>query len=143
MDLDNGILDRKESADPAEEEPNMFGCGGNDIFEQDAPAPSPQPSLYRMLQLLADVNTPTPEDHSGDCPPCSPTTEAALQPQNLVWADEVEQAAPSLPELEEDIVEEGRNLDPILPLCCVSLVPSIWGAPSRGLSRSPASQNLT
>ena len=25
MELDNGILDQKESADPAEEEPNMLG----------------------------------------------------------------------------------------------------------------------
>ena len=60
MDLDDGILDQEESADPAEEEPNMFGCGGNDIFEQDAPVPSPQPSSYGMSQLLAIINAPTP-----------------------------------------------------------------------------------
>ena len=49
------ILEEEESADPAEEEQNLFGCGGKDIFEQDAPAPSPQPSIYGMSQLLADA----------------------------------------------------------------------------------------
>ena len=33
MELDNSILDQEESADPAEEEPNMLGWGGNNIFE--------------------------------------------------------------------------------------------------------------
>ena len=89
MDLYDGILDQEESADPAEEEPNMFGCGGNDIFEQDSSVPSPQPSSYRMLQLIADVNAPTPEENPRDFPPCSPTTEAVLQPSDLVWTDEV------------------------------------------------------
>ena len=60
-----------------------------------------------MSQLLADVNAPTPEEYPGDCPPCSLATEAALQPSDLVWADDVEQAAPSYPELEEEIMEEG------------------------------------
>ena len=121
----------------------MFGCGGNDIFEQDAPAPSPQPSLYGMLQLLADINAPTPEDHSGDYPPHSPTTEAALQPQNLDWNEEVEQESSSLPELEKLSRRKDTTWTPVSPLRCVSLVPSIWGAPSRGLSRSPASQSPT
>ena len=60
-----------------------------------------------MLQLLADVNTPTPEDHSEEYPPRSPTTEAALKTSNLDWIAEVEQAAPSQPQLEEETVEEG------------------------------------
>ena len=78
QDLDVCILDQEESAHPAEEEQGLFGCGDQDIFQQDAPAPSPQPSLYGMLQLLADVNAPIPEVHSRDFPPCSPATEAAL-----------------------------------------------------------------
>ena len=121
QDLDVCILDQEESAHPAEEEQSLFGCGDQDIFQQDAPAPSPQYSVYGMSQLLADVNAPTPEDHSGDYPLRSPTTEAALQPQNLDWIEEVEQAAPPLLELEEHIVEEGRILDPCLPsLLCES-----------------------
>ena len=83
-DRDVCILEQEESADPAEEEQNLFGCRGKDIFEQEAPALSPQPSIYGMSQLLADVNAPTPEEHPGDCPPCSLTTEATLQPSNLI-----------------------------------------------------------
>ena len=46
-----------------QEEENLFGCGGRDIFEQDdSPASSPQSSLYGMSQLIFDVNLPTPED---------------------------------------------------------------------------------
>ena len=115
MELDDGMLDQKESADPAEEESNLLGWGPNNIFEQDVPAPSPQPSIYGMSQLLADVNTPTPEDHSGECPPRSPTTEAALQPSDLDWNDDVEREAPSHPELEEETVEEGHHQDLCLP----------------------------
>ena len=101
MKLDKDIIDQEGSADLVEEEPNCLGWGPNNIFEQDVSATSPQPSVYRMSQLLADVNTPTPEDHSEKYPPSSPTTEAALQTSDLDWADEVEQAAPSQPELEE------------------------------------------
>ena len=68
-----------------------------------------------MSQLLADINAPTPEEHPGDCPPRSPTTEAVLQPSDLDWADEVEQAAPSHPQLEEETVEEGHRQFPCLP----------------------------
>ena len=68
-----------------------------------------------MLKLLAEVNAPTLEEHPGNCPPCSPTTEAVLKPNNLVWGDEVEQVAPSQPELEEETVEEGHCQDPCLP----------------------------
>ena len=142
MDLDKGILDQEESADPAEEESNLLGWGLNNLFEQDVLAPSPQPSLHGMSQLLAVVNTPTPEVHPGDYPPRSPTTEAALQTSDLDWVDEVEQVAPSQPELEEETVEEGHHQDPCLPLRLVSLF-SGRGAPSRGSSRSQASQNLT
>ena len=84
-------------------------------FEQDAPAPYPQPSLYRILHLLADVNAPTPEVYPEDCPPRSPTTEAALQSCPLDWVVDVEQVAPSQPELEEVTVEEERHHDPCLP----------------------------
>ena len=115
MELDDGILDQEESADPAEEEPNMLGWGGNNIFEQDDSAPSRQPSGFGMLQLLADVNTPTPEYYPEDCPPCSPTREAVLQTSDLDWVVEVEQAAPSQPEEEEETVEEGHYQDPCLP----------------------------
>ena len=45
QDFNVCILEQEESADPAEEEQNLFGCGGMDVFEQDAPAPSPQPSI--------------------------------------------------------------------------------------------------
>ena len=83
-------LKEEESADPVDsEKQNLFGCGGKDIFEQDAPAPSPQPLIYGMSQLLAEVNAPTPEDYPEDIPPCFPATEAALQPSNLDWNDEV------------------------------------------------------
>ena len=93
----------------------MFGCGGNNIFEQDAPAPSPQPSSYGKSQLLAVVNAPTPEVHPGDYPPRSPTTEAALQSCPLDWVVEVEQVGLSQLELEEETVEEGCYHDPCLP----------------------------
>ena len=83
MELNKDILDQEGSADSAEEEPNLLGWGPNNIFEQDVPATSPQPSVYGMLQLLADVNTPTPEDHSEEYPPSSPTTEAVLQTSDL------------------------------------------------------------
>ena len=74
-DIDVLILEEEESADPADqEEQNLFGCGGTDIFEQDDPAPSPQPSLYGMSQLLADVNAPTPDYYPDDIPPSSPAT---------------------------------------------------------------------
>ena len=79
QDLDVRILDQEESADPADEGQNLFGCRGQDIFEQDAPAPSHQPSIYGMSQLLADVNAPTTEEDPEDIPPHSPATEDALQ----------------------------------------------------------------
>ena len=43
---------------PAEQqEENLFGCRGTDIFEQDdPPAPSPQSSLCSMSQLIHDIN---------------------------------------------------------------------------------------
>ena len=68
-----------------------------------------------MSQFLADVNTPTPEDHSEEYPPSSPTTEAVLQTIDLDGDDDVEQEAPSHLELEDKIVEEGRLQDPCLP----------------------------
>ena len=68
-----------------------------------------------MSQLLADINVSTLEEDPEDIPPCSPATEAALQPSDLVWADDVEQEAPSYPELEEEHVEAGRYQDPCLP----------------------------
>ena len=68
-----------------------------------------------MLQLLAVVNAPTPEVHPEDCPPRSPTTEAALQSCTLDWVVDVEQVAPSQPELEDVKVEEGHYQDPCLP----------------------------
>ena len=68
-----------------------------------------------MLQLLADVNTLTPEDYPEDCCLHSPTTEAVLQTSDLDWVVEVEQTAPSQPELEEETVEEGHHQDPYLP----------------------------
>ena len=68
-----------------------------------------------MLQLLVVINTPILEAHPGDYPPHSPTTEAALQTSDLDWVDEVEQVAPSQPELEEETVEEGHRQDPCLP----------------------------
>ena len=93
----------------------MFGWGPNNIFEQDVPAPTPQPSVYEMSQLLADINTLTPEDHSEEYPLSSPTTEAALQTSDLDGNDDVEQEAPSHPELKDKTVEEGRFQDPCLP----------------------------
>ena len=48
MELDVDILDQEESADSAEEEPNLLGWGPNNIFEQDVSATSPQPSVYGM-----------------------------------------------------------------------------------------------
>ena len=83
-------MDQEESADPAEEESNLLGRGPNNIFEQDVLATSPQPSVYGMLQFLADVNSPTPEDHSEEHPPSSPTAEAALQTSDLDRNDDVE-----------------------------------------------------
>ena len=107
-DSDVCILEEEESADPADpEEQNLFGCGGKDIFEQDDPAPSPQPSIYGMSQLLADVNPPTLEEDPEDIPSHSPATEAALQSVNLDWNEEVQQEAPSSPVLEEEVVEVG------------------------------------
>ena len=48
-DSDVCILEEEESADPADqEEQNLVGFRGTDIYEQDAPAPSPQPSIYGM-----------------------------------------------------------------------------------------------
>ena len=64
---------------PAEqEEQGIFVCSDRDIFEQDEPPPVPasQSSLYGMLQLIRDINIPTPEDP--EVPPHSPRTEAAL-----------------------------------------------------------------
>ena len=58
-----------------------------------------------------------------DCPPRSPTTEAALQTSDLDWVDEVEQAAPSQPELEEETVEEGCYQDPCLPSLLCEPIP--------------------
>ena len=66
-----------------------MGWGPNNIFEQDVPATSPQPSVYGMSQLLADVNTPTPEDHSEEYPPSTPTSEAVLQTSDLNEDDDV------------------------------------------------------
>ena len=60
MDYDSAILEEEESTDT--EEQNLFGLGGKDLFEQEDPAPSPQPSLYGMSQLIADVNVPTQEE---------------------------------------------------------------------------------
>ena len=68
-----------------------------------------------MSLLLADVNTPTPDDHSEEYPPSSPTTEAVLQTGDLDGDNDVEQEAPSYPELEEETVEEGHHQDPCLP----------------------------
>ena len=76
MDYDNTILDEEASADA--EEQNLFGLGGKDHFEPEDPAPTPQPSLYGMSQLIVDVNVPTQEEDP-DVPPCSPATELALQ----------------------------------------------------------------
>ena len=65
QDHDSVILEEEESADS--EEQNLFGLGGKDLFEQEDPAPSPQPSLYGMSQLITDVNVPTqkedPDNH--------------------------------------------------------------------------------
>ena len=61
-----------------QEEQVIFVCSDRDIFEQDEPPPVPasQSSLYGMLQLIRDINIPTPEDP--EVPPHSPRTEAAL-----------------------------------------------------------------
>ena len=123
-DSDVRILEEEEPAEsPAgQEEQNLFGCGGTDIFEQDDPAPSPQPSLYGMSQLLADVNVPTQEEDPEDIPPCSPATEAALQSAHLDWNEEVEREAPFSPALEE-VVEVGRFHDPCLPFLPAERIP--------------------
>ena len=68
-----------------------------------------------MTQLLADVNTQTPEDHSEEHPPSSPTAEAALQTSDLDEDDDVVQVAPSHPVLEDKILEGGCLQDPCLP----------------------------
>ena len=127
MDLDEGILDQEKSVDPAEEESNLLGWGPNNIFEQDVPAPSPQSFLHGMSQLLAVVNAPTPEVHPEDCPPCSPATEAALQSCPLDWVVDVEQVAPSQPELEEVTVEEGCYYNPCLPSLLREPIPQDLG----------------
>ena len=45
MDCDSNILEEEESVQPADsEEQSLFGLGGGTIFEQDVPAPTPQPS---------------------------------------------------------------------------------------------------
>ena len=81
MDYDSNILEEKESAQSAvSEEQSLFGFGGGTIFEQDVPAPNPQPSLCGMSQLIADVNVPTQEEDPEEVPPPSPATEAALRP---------------------------------------------------------------
>ena len=60
MDYDSDILEEEESAQPANsEEQSLFGFGGGTIFEQDVPAPTPQPILCGMSQLITDVNVPT------------------------------------------------------------------------------------
>ena len=115
MELNNNILEQEGTADSAEEEPNLLGWGPNNMFEQDVSVTSPQPSVYGILQHLADINTLTPEDHSEEYPPSPPTTEAALQTSDLEGDDDVEQEAPSHPELKDNIVEEGRVQDPCLP----------------------------
>ena len=69
-DSDVCILEEEESADPADsEEQNLFGCGGKDIFEQDDPAPAPQPSLCGISQLMVEVNVPTQKEDPEDVPP--------------------------------------------------------------------------
>ena len=127
MELDDSILDQEELAVPAEEEPNLFGWGPNNIFEQDVSATSPQPSVYGMSQLLTDVNTPTPKDHSGEYPLCSLTTETALQPCDLDWNNDVEQEAPSYPVLKEENVEAGCYQDLCLPSLPSELIPQDLG----------------
>ena len=53
MDYDSDILEEEESAQPADsEEQSLFGFGGGTIFEQDVPAPTPQPSQYGIHKLL-------------------------------------------------------------------------------------------
>ena len=86
------ILEEKKPAEsPAEqEEENLFGWADRNIFEQDdAPASSPQSSLYGMSQLICDVNAPTQEDPE-DVALCSLATEADFQSASLDWNNEVE-----------------------------------------------------
>ena len=57
MDCDSNILEEEESVQPTDsEEQSLFGLGGGTIFEQDVPAPTPQPSQYGLSQLMADLN---------------------------------------------------------------------------------------
>ena len=65
------------------------------------------------MQLIRDVNIPTQEDP--EVSPCSPRTEAALQPVSLDWNAEVEHNAPLPPVLEEDEQDVRHFQDPCLP----------------------------
>ena len=74
-----------------------------------------------MSQLIHDINLPTPEDPEV-IPPCSPRTEAALQPALLDWNAEVEREAPLSPDLAE-IVEVGHFHDSCLLSLPVERIP--------------------
>ena len=54
----------------------------------------------KEVQLICDVNLPTPEDPEA-FPLCSPRNQATLQLALLDWNAEVEQVAPLSPALEE------------------------------------------
>ena len=106
-DSDVCILEEEEvqphlpAESPAEqEEENLFGCRGRNIFAQDdPPAPYPQSSLYGISRLIRDINLPTPEDP--EVIPHSPRTRPALQSASIDLFAEVEQEAPLSPALEE------------------------------------------
>ena len=127
-DSDVCILEEEESADPADpEEQNLFGCGGKDIFEQDDPAPAPQPSLCGISQLMIEVNVSTQKEDPDDGPPRNLATVAALWPVKLDWNAEVEAEAPSAPVLEEAVLEDGRFQDPCLPSPLCEPIPQDLG----------------
>ena len=87
QDYDSDILEEEESAEPVDsEEQNLFGCGGKDIFEQDDPAPAPQPSLCGISQLMVEVNVPTQKEDPDNVPTtfsansgCSSASQTGLE----------------------------------------------------------------
>ena len=67
MDTEEGILEEGEDhphspVSTKQEELGLFGCGEGNIFQEDH-SPVPASPLYRLSQLIRDVNSsPTQED---------------------------------------------------------------------------------
>merc|ERR1711867_49099 len=133
--------EEEESAEPADsEEQSLFGFGGGTIFEQDVPAPTPQPSQYGLSQLVTDLNVPT-QEKDPDVPPRFLATELALQPIKLDWNKEVDAEAPSDPVSEEEVVEVVRYPDPCLPSPPCEPIPQDLGCSEQRFKQEQSNQS--